>query len=79
MEVKTGICPICHKNFKLTKSGKLYLHGYKRKLKQKTWIGLITFTKTYYKLIKQPCLGTGLLPIKLEEKKNVINGIERKN
>jgi len=65
--MKTGLCPICHKSFKLTKFGKLYSHGYKRELKQKTWKGFITFIKSYYKIISPACKGSGCLFVKTKE------------
>lgn len=65
--VKIGICPICHKEFKLTKPGFLYRHGYKRELRQRTWHGIITFIKRYYILISPACPGSGLLPVKTTE------------
>jgi hypothetical protein len=64
--MKTGICQICHKDFKITKKEKLYLHGYKRELKQKTWKGIVTFTKRYYKIISPACKGSGLLASKIK-------------
>ena len=64
--MKIGICQICHKEFKLTKRNKLYLHGYKRELKEKTWQGIISFTKRYYKITKSPCKGSGLSAVKMK-------------
>jgi len=57
--MKTGICPICHKEFKVTKKGNLYRHGYKQEIRQKTWKGIVTFTKRYYVLISPACKGSG--------------------
>ena len=65
--MKTGICPVCHKEFKLTKKNKLYIHGYRRELKEKTWHGIVSFTKRYYKIIKPPCLGSQLLTTKVKK------------
>ena len=66
--MKTGICPICHKEFKITKRNKLYLHGYKRERREKTWKGIVSFTKRYYKITKSPCNGSRLSAIALKEK-----------
>jgi len=75
MEVKTGICQICHKEFKLTKSGKLHRHGYKQEIHHKKWTGYFgNFIVAYYKLIQSSCIGSGLPPIILEkELKNESN------
>jgi len=66
--MKTGICQICRKEFKLTKNNYLHRHGYKQELRIKIWQGIVTFTKTYYKLVKPPCTGSGLPAITLKEK-----------
>ena len=58
--MKTGICLVCKKEFKLTKKNKLYCHGYKRELREKTWHGIVSFTKRYYKITSPPCTGSGL-------------------
>jgi len=69
--MKTGICQICHKEFKLTKLGKLHRHGYKQVIYHKKWAGFFgIFTTAYYRLIQPPCLGSGLLPIMLHKKRN---------
>ena len=65
--MKIGICPKCHKEFKITKFEKLYKHGYKRELKRKIWHGIVTFTKTYYKITSPPCGGSGLLAVRVKE------------
>ena len=68
--MKTGICQICHKEFKLTKSGKLYRHGYKQEIRYKQWAGYFYYiSKVYYRLTKQPCTGGDLLPVILQKKK----------
>jgi len=64
--MKTGICPICQKVFKLTKSDKLWRHGYKQEMRIKKWensFGIIE--RRFYKLIKKPCVGTGRLAMRI--------------
>ena len=65
--MKIGICPVCHKEHKITKKDKLYPHGYKRELREKTWKGIVTFTKRYYKITKPACQGSKLAAIKLRK------------
>lgn len=68
--MKTGICQICQKPFKLTKSGKLHRHGYKQYLHHKTWEGYFNkITRSYYIITQQPCNGTGLMPVVLKKGK----------
>lgn len=69
--MKTGICDICRKPFKLNRPGKLYRHGYKQEIQIKKWEGFIyDVVKRRYKLIKMPCLGSGSYPTILIGKDN---------
>ena len=67
--MKTGICQICQKSFKLTRLGKMHRHGYKMKKRTKKWSGFIyEIVKNYYKLTQKPCKGTGFYPIPIAKK-----------
>ena len=58
--MKTGICPVCHLAFKITKTGKIYRHGYKQEIKIKRWKTFFgAGMQRYYKLTQKPCRGSG--------------------
>jgi len=67
--MKIGICQICQKEFKLTKDGSLHRHGYKQEIRQKTWHGIVSFTKRFYVLTMPPCPGTGIPAVRIKEKR----------
>lgn len=72
--MKSGICQICHKPFKLTKFGKLCRHGYKYEIHKKKWTGFwsdLEIYEVHYKLTKQPCAGSSLPPVALEEREGL--------
>ena len=70
--MKTGICQICKKEFKLTKSNKLWRHGYKQEIVNKRWPGyLFSIIYRFYKLTQAPCKGSGLPAIKISDALNL--------
>lgn len=69
--MKTGICQICQKPFKLTKLGKLHRHGYKQYLYHRIWKGFLSdITHSFMIVTQLPCDGTGLMPVVLKKKEN---------
>ena len=65
--MRSGICQVCHQQFRLTKHGKLYRHGFKWEVFYKGRYGLFTAFIKCRVITKSPCLGSGFTTVRFKK------------